>query len=71
MCDSNFEDGSFLIADYSVDCNSAAHRPYKIWAGICIALYPIGQSGRGDSLVYKSTKLRGDLFFGIMCSASY
>jgi hypothetical protein len=55
VCDAGFEDGSFLVADYSIDCNSAEHRPYKIWAGICIALYPIGQSPRFNS---KRTKLR-------------
>lgn len=34
--------GSFLRADYSVDCNLDKHRAYTVFAGFMVVLYPIG-----------------------------
>jgi predicted outer membrane repeat protein len=38
-----FDDGSrFLVADYSVDCNTDTYRSYLIYGAIMILLYPVG-----------------------------
>ena len=34
--------GSYLKADYSIDCNSTEHKFFSAYAIICIIVYPIG-----------------------------
>jgi len=39
----SFDDGAeFLIADLSIECNSAKHRAVELFAGFMIIVYPIG-----------------------------
>ena len=46
-CDARFEDAEgnpqrFLRADYGIDCDSDAHRPYFVWACCAVVLFPVG-----------------------------
>ena len=34
--------GSFLKVDYSIDCASAEHKMYELYAQVCVIIYPLG-----------------------------
>ena len=41
-CDSNFDEGVYLQADYQVDCEGAEHIWFMNYAALFILVYPVG-----------------------------
>ena len=55
------DDGKrYLMADYSIDCDSSKHRAFQIYAGFMVLLYPVGVPTFYAWLLFSNRRLLQD-----------